>query len=432
MPAHSIESALAERILVLDGAMGTMIQAQGLEEVDFRAERFAHHPADVVGNNELLCLTRADVIESIHDRFLEAGADIIETNTFGANAVAQADYGLESICHELNVEAARVARRAADAWTARTPDRPRWVAGAIGPTPRTLSISPDVADPAARNITFDELRTVYREAAAGLIEGGVDLLLVETIFDTLNAKAALVAIDEIFEERGERLPLMISVAITDASGRVLSGQTVDAFWYSIAHANPLSVGVNCSLGATEMREYVAELARIVPCRVSAYPNAGLPNAFGEYDEEPGTTGRLVAEFASSGLVNIVGGCCGTTPDHIREIARGVGSLEGRPLPQEPEALTHFTGLETVTLSEDSNFQLVGERTNVSGSAVFRRLIKAEDYEQALSVALEQVRSGANLLDVNMDVPWNGYQIQGLPLTVGRGAPWAIYHGHRPR
>ena len=402
MPPENIESLLDERILVLDGAMGTMIQARGLGEADYRGERFAGHPDDLKGNNELLTLSRPDVIESIHHAFLEAGADIIETNTFGANAVAQSDYGLESICRELNVEAAQLARRAADAWTARTPDRPRFVAGAIGPTPRTLSISPDVADPAARNITFDALLAVYREAALGLIEGGADLLLVETIFDTLNAKAALVAIDEVFEERGQRLPLMISVAITDASGRVLSGQTVDAFWHSVAHANPLSVGINCSLGATEMRQYVAELARIVPCRVSAYPNAGLPNPFGEYDETPETTGELVAEFATSGLVNIVGGCCGTTPEHIRSIAEGVAGVQGRAQPDNTERLTHFSGLETVTIRADSNFQLIGERTNVSGSALFRRLIKADDYEAALSVALDQVRSGANLLDVNMD------------------------------
>ncbi len=402
MPTHAIESLLDERILVLDGAMGTMIQARGLGEADYRGERFAQHPLDLLGNNELLTLSRPDVIESIHHAFLEAGADIIETNTFGSNAVAQADYGLESICRELNVEASRLARRAADEWTARTPDRPRLVAGAIGPTPRTLSISPDVSDPAARNITFDALRTVYREATLGLIEGGADLLLVETIFDTLNAKAALVAIDEIFEEQGQRLPLMISVAITDASGRVLSGQTVDAFWHSIAHANPISVGINCSLGATEMRQYVAELARIVPCRVSAYPNAGLPNPFGEYDETPETTGELVAEFATSGLVNIVGGCCGTTPEHIRCIAQGVAGVQGRIQPEETIPLTHFSGLETVTLGADSNFQLIGERTNVSGSALFRRLIKADDYEAALSVALDQVRSGANFLDVNMD------------------------------
>ena len=402
MPAHDIQSLLEERILVLDGAMGTMIQNQGLTESDFRGDRFGDHASDLAGNNELLSLTRPEIIESIHHAFLEAGADIIETNTFGANAIAQADYGLETLCRELNIESARLARRAADAFTERTPDRPRWVAGALGPTPRTLSLSPDVSDPAARNITFDALRVVYREAVEALIDGGVDLLLVETIFDTLNAKAALVAIDEVFEERGQKLPLMISVAITDASGRVLSGQTIDAFWHSVAHANPISVGVNCSLGATDMRPYVADLARIVPCRVSAYPNAGLPNAFGEYDESPETTGELLTEFATSGLVNIVGGCCGTTPEHIRCIAEGVRSVEGRPYPEAGDALTHFSGLETLTFGPESNFQIVGERTNVSGSALFRRLIKSEDYESALTVALDQVRSGANILDVNMD------------------------------
>ncbi len=402
MPSQSLQALLDQRILVLDGAMGTMVQSHGLVEADFRGERFAQHASDVAGNNELLSLTRPDLIESIHHAFLEAGADIIETNTFGANGVAQGDYGLEGLCRELNVESARIARRAADAFSERTPSQPRFVAGAIGPTPRTLSISPDVSDPAARNITFDALKAVYREAVQGLIEGGVDLLLVETIFDTLNAKAALVAIDEIFEEEGRKLPLMISVAITDASGRVLSGQTVDAFWHSIAHADPVSVGVNCSLGATEMRQYVADLARIVPCRVSAYPNAGLPNAFGEYDESPETTGELVAEFAASGLVNIVGGCCGTTPEHIRCIAEGVRGLPGRNADGASDTLTHFSGLETLTFGPDSNFQIVGERTNVSGSALFRRLIKAEDYDAALSVALDQVRSGANILDVNMD------------------------------
>jgi 5-methyltetrahydrofolate--homocysteine methyltransferase len=398
-----LQKLLAERVLVLDGAMGSMVQTKGLSEADFRAERFRDHPGDLAGDNELLTLTRPDVIEDIHASFLEAGADIIETNTFGANAVAQADYGLESIAYELNVESARLARRVADRFTAENPEKPRFVAGAIGPTPKTLSISPDVNDPAARSLTFDELRKVYREAALGLIEGGVDILLVETIFDTLNAKAALVAIDEIAEERGQRLPLMISVAITDASGRVLSGQTVDAFWYSIAHAKPLSVGVNCSLGARDMRQHVAELARIASCRVSAYPNAGLPNAFGEYDEEPDTTGDLVSEFARSGLVNIVGGCCGTTPAHIRAIAERVQGLQGRPVPPPPEKpVTHFTGLETLTITPESNFQMIGERTNVTGSARFRKLIRAEDYETALEVAVEQVRNGANLLDVNMD------------------------------
>jgi 5-methyltetrahydrofolate--homocysteine methyltransferase len=402
-PEGLLERLLAERVLVIDGAMGTMVQARGLAEDDFRGDRLRDHPGELAGDNELLSLTRPDVVEDIHAAFLEAGADIIETNTFGANAVAQADYGLESLAYELNVESARLARRVADRFTERDPSKPRFVAGAIGPTPKTLSISPDVNDPAARNLTFDALREVYRDAANGLLDGGVDVLLVETIFDTLNAKAALVAIDEIFEARGRRWPVMISVAITDASGRVLSGQTVDAFWYSIAHARPVSVGVNCSLGATEMRQHVAELARIATCRVSAYPNAGLPNAFGEYDEAPETTGELVAEFARSGLVNIVGGCCGTTPDHIREIAERVRGVEGRPLPEPPaEPITHFAGLETLAITPESNFQMIGERTNVTGSARFRKLIKADDYEAALDVAIEQTRNGANLLDVNMD------------------------------
>ena len=402
-PAGLFERLLAERVLVIDGAMGTMVQTHRLEEADFRGDRFADHPSDLKGDNELLSLTRPDVIEGIHAAFLEAGADIIETNTFGANAVAQADYSLESICTELNFESARLARRVADRFTALDPHKPRFVAGAIGPTPKTLSISPDVNDPAARNLTFDELVRVYREATTALMDGGVDILLVETIFDTLNAKAALVAIDEVFEERGQRLPLMISVAITDASGRVLSGQTVDAFWHSIAHARPVSVGVNCSLGATDMRQYVAELSRIATCRVSAYPNAGLPNAFGEYDELPETTGELVSEFAHSGIVDIVGGCCGTTPDHIREIAQRVSGLPGRALPEPASPpVTHFSGLEVASITPESNFQMIGERTNITGSAQFRKLIKANDYEAALDVAVQQVRNGANLLDVNMD------------------------------
>ncbi|MAI80950.1 MAG: methionine synthase [Deltaproteobacteria bacterium] len=402
MPQDRFEAALSERILVLDGAMGTMIQGLGLKEADFRGLRFNEHPQELAGDNELLTLTQPDSIRQIHNDFLEAGADIIETNTFGSNAIAQADYGLESICFELNREAALLARGIADEWTKKTPNQPRFVAGAIGPTPRTLSISPDVTDPAARSVTFDELYNVYREATLGLIDGGVDLLLIETIFDTLNAKAALVAIDEIFEETGQSLPLMISVAITDASGRVLSGQTVDAFWHSIAHANPISVGVNCSLGAHDMRPYVADLARIADCHVSAYPNAGLPNAFGEYDEEAETTGELVGEFAKSGLVNIVGGCCGTTPEHIRAIAENVRGVPVRQIPEIPERVTHLSGLETLTITKESNFQMIGERTNVTGSARFRKLIEADDFESALSVALDQARSGANLIDINMD------------------------------
>jgi len=393
---------LRERILVLDGAMGSMIQGFGLEEKDFRGEHFADHPSDLKGDNELLSLTRPDVIRKIHDDFFEAGADLIETNTFGSNAISQSDYSLEHTVRDLNLASARIAAEAADEWTARDPSRPRFVAGAIGPTPKTLSISPDVNDPAARSLTFDELRSAYAEQTRALIEGDVDLLLVETIFDTLNAKAALVAIDEVFEETGIRLPIMISVAITDASGRTLSGQTVDAFWRSVAHARPLSVGVNCSLGATDMRPHVAELARIADCYVSSYPNAGLPNAFGEYDEAPATTGSLVGEFATSGLVNIVGGCCGTTPPHIRAISEAVRGVTPRPIPTLEDDVTYYSGLETLVIRPDSNFQMIGERTNVTGSAKFRKLIEADDYDTALEVALDQVRGGANLLDVNMD------------------------------
>jgi 5-methyltetrahydrofolate--homocysteine methyltransferase len=397
-----LEEILHRRILVIDGAMGTMIQQHGLEEADFRGERFAEAGGSLKGDNELLSITRPEIIEAIHDQFLDAGADIIETNTFGATAVAQSDYGMEAHVRELNVSAARLARSAADRWSLETPLKPRFVAGALGPTPRTLTIGPDVDDPALRNITFQELKDAYAEQVRGLMEGGVDILLVETIFDTLNAKSALVAIDEVFEECGTRLPIMISVAITDASGRTLSGQTADAFWYSVAHARPLSVGVNCSLGATDMRPYVAELARIAPTFVTSYPNAGLPNPFGEYDEKPQTTGSLLEEFARSGLVNMVGGCCGTTPDHIRAIAEAVEGVTPRAIPDTGPPLSRFTGLETLTIRPDSNFIMIGERTNVTGSARFQKLIKNDEFDKALEVALHQVRGGANLLDVNMD------------------------------
>ena len=403
---ETLHRLLQQRILVLDGAMGSMIQGYELGEADFRGELFRDHPRDLKGDNELLCLSRPDVIREIHDRYFEAGADIAETNTFGSNAISQSDYGLESTVRELNLASARIARESAEAFTAKNPSKPRFVAGAVGPTPKTLSISPDVNDPAARSITFDQLRAAYREQVEALVDGDVDLLLVETIFDTLNAKAALVAIDEVFESRGLRLPIMISVAITDASARTLSGQTIDAFWRSVAHANPLSVGVNCSLGAVEMRPHVAEFSRIANCHISSYPNAGLPNAFGEYDEAPETTGQLVGEFATSGLVNIVGGCCGTTPSHIRAIAESVAGVAPRPLPPRDaiptERTTYFSGLETLLIRSDSNFQMIGERTNVTGSKRFRKLIEADDYEKALEVALDQVRGGANLLDVNMD------------------------------
>ncbi|MYH30938.1 MAG: methionine synthase [Acidobacteria bacterium] len=400
---QTLDDALRERILILDGPMGTMIQRRGLDEADFRGPRFADHPQDLKGNNDLLVLTRPDVIEGIADEYLAAGADIVETNTFSGTSIAQGDYGLESVVHELNVEAARIARRAAARWTARTPERPRYVAGAIGPTNRTLSISPDVNDQTFRASTFDALRDAYAEQARGLIEGGCDLLLIETIFDTLNAKAAISAVRQVFDEQGSELPLMLSVTITDRSGRTLSGQTIDAFWVSVAHARPFSVGINCALGARDMRPYLAELARVADTWVSCYPNAGLPNAFGEYDEQAAETAGLLREFATSGFVNLLGGCCGTTPDHIRAICEAVADVPPRRLPASdgPRA-TELSGLERLAVRPDANFLMIGERTNVTGSRRFARLIREEDYAAAADVALEQVRGGANVVDVNMD------------------------------
>jgi 5-methyltetrahydrofolate--homocysteine methyltransferase len=397
----TLRELLARRIVVLDGAMGTMIQRHRLAEADYRGARFAGHPHDLKGDNDVLALTRPDLVSAIHEAYLDAGADVISTNTFNATAIAQADYGMEPVVYELNVAAARLARAAAAAGMARCADGPRFVAGALGPTNRTLSMSPDVNDPTFRAVTFDQVRAAYAEQARGLVAGGVDLLLVETIFDTLNAKAALVAIDELFADIGRRLPVIISVTITDRSGRTLSGQTIDAFHASVAHARPLAIGINCALGAREMRPYLAELAAITPAFVSCYPNAGLPNAFGGYDEDPPTTSALLREFAEAGLVNLVGGCCGTTPDHIRAIAAAVRGLPPRR-PPTPEAVTRFSGLETLTIRPDSTFIMIGERTNVTGSARFARLIKDGDYQTALEVALEQVRGGANVLDVNMD------------------------------
>ncbi|MBI3493526.1 MAG: methionine synthase, partial [Acidobacteria bacterium] len=408
---NALNGLLAKRILVLDGAMGTMIQRHTLTEADFRGDRFARHAHDLKGDNDLLVLTRPGVITGIHRQYLDAGSDIIETNTFNSTAVSQADYGLEAIAYELNVEGARLARRACEEATARTPDRPRFVAGSMGPTNRTLSISPDVNNPAYRALTFDQLCAAYRDQVRGLIDGGCDLILLETIFDTLNAKAGIVAVEDVFDEKGVRLPLMISVTITDRSGRTLSGQTIDAFWTSMAHAKPFSVGINCALGARDMRPYLAELSRIADCWVSCYPNAGLPNAFGEYDEKPPDTGAYLRDFASSGFVNIVGGCCGTTPDHIATIGKAVDGLPPRrirrrghtQLVDDPDVrLTQFAGLETLTIRPDSNFQMIGERTNVTGSARFARLIRAGNYAEATRVALDQVRGGANLIDVNMD------------------------------
>jgi 5-methyltetrahydrofolate--homocysteine methyltransferase len=415
-----LHDLLAKRILLLDGAMGTMIQRHRLTEADFRGERFRDHRRDLKGNNDLLILTRPDVIGEIHRAYLAAGADIIETNTFSSTAIAQSDYGLHSLAYELSVEGARLARAAADEWIRKTPDRPRFVAGAIGPTNRTLSISPDVGNPAFRAVTFDQVAAAYKDHVRGLVDGGVDLLLLETIFDTLNAKAAIAAILDVFDEKGVHLPLMISVTITDRSGRTLSGQMLDAFYTSIRHAKPFSVGLNCALGAREMRPYLAELARIAETYITCYPNAGLPNAFGEYDELPDETAALLRDFAESGFVNILGGCCGTTPDHIRALDSAVRDLAPRPLPglgtqasgfeqtnlespiPNPVRFTQLSGLETLTIRPDSNFIMIGERTNVTGSKRFARLVTSGDFAEAAHVAVDQVRGGANILDVNMD------------------------------
>jgi 5-methyltetrahydrofolate--homocysteine methyltransferase len=396
---EALRRALAERILVLDGAMGTMIQRAGLDAGDYTGRRFAGWPKDLKGANDLLSLTRPDLIAAIHREYLAAGADIIETNTFNASAPSLADYGLEEFVAEINVESARIARRVAD--EAAADGRPRFVAGALGPTSRTASLSPDVNDPGFRNTSFDLLRATYGTAARALIEGGADLLIVETIFDTLNAKAALYAISEVFEALGVELPVIVSGTITDASGRTLSGQTVEAFWNSIRHVRPIAVGLNCALGAKQLRPHVEEMSRIADCFVSAYPNAGLPNAFGEYDEQACETAEHLGEWARSGLVNIVGGCCGTTPEHIAHIARAVDGLPPR-VPAAPPRRCRLSGLEALNLEPEMLFINVGERTNVTGSAKFRRLIEAGDYVSALAIARDQVANGAQLIDVNMD------------------------------
>jgi 5-methyltetrahydrofolate--homocysteine methyltransferase len=389
---------IEERIVFFDGAMGTMIQRAGLGEDDFRGDRFRDHPGSLQGNNDLLVLTRPDVIRGIHEEYLDAGADIIETNTFNANSFSQADYGLQHVVYDLNVAAARLAKEA----TASRGDKPCFVAGAIGPLNKTLSLSPDVDDPGFRALTFDEAREAYAEQVRGLIDGGVDLLLVETIFDTLNAKAALCAIDDVFDEKGVRLPIVISVTIVDKSGRTLSGQTVEAFYVSIEHAQPLAVGINCSLGAQEMRPFLKELAGIADCYLHCYPNAGLPNAFGGYDQTPQEMAELLRGFAADGMINVVGGCCGTTPDHIRAIAEAVRDVSPRPRPERDAHYPRLSGLEPLVVRPETNFLMVGERTNVTGSAKFRKLITEGDYPEAVSVALQQVRNGANIIDINMD------------------------------
>jgi 5-methyltetrahydrofolate--homocysteine methyltransferase len=396
-----ITQQLEQRILLLDGAMGTMIQGYALLEADFRGDRFAHWATDLRGNNDLLSLTRPDIISKIHEDYLEAGADIIETNTFNATRIAMADYGMQALVGELCETSARLAREAADHYKALTPLQPRYVAGVLGPTNRTASLSPDVEDPGYRNITFDQLVEAYSESARALIAGGVDLLMVETVFDTLNAKAALFAIELVFDELSLRLPVMISGTITDASGRTLSGQTTEAFWNSVRHANPLAVGLNCALGPGELRQYLEDLSNIAGTFISVHANAGLPNAFGGYDESAQSMASHAAEWATSGLVNIVGGCCGTTPDHIRAMRRALDGMAPRAIPQI-EPACRLSGLEPCTITAGSLFVNVGERTNVTGSAVFKRLIVEEDYEAALGVARQQVENGAQIIDINMD------------------------------
>ena len=400
MSETEIEALLKERILVLDGGMGTLIQAEGFTEADFRGDRFLDHPHDLKGNNDLLNLTRPDAIEAMHRAYLEAGADIVETNTFNATAISQADYGTAALAHELNLAGAQIARRAAEE-VAAADGRPRFVAGVLGPTNRTASLSPDVNRPGFRNIGFAELVEAYQEATRGLLDGGTDLLLVETVVDTLNAKAALCAIGEAFEATGRRVPLMSSGTITDASGRTLSGQTPEAFWYSVMHARPLSIGLNCALGVEQLRGHVAELARVASTYVSAHPNAGLPNELGGYDESPEFMARHLGEWADAGLLNIVGGCCGTTPGHIAAIAEAVAGKAPRVPPQLSPYL-RLSGLEPVVVRPESNFVNIGERTNVTGSARFKKLILNGDYETALEVARDQVENGAQIIDVNMD------------------------------
>ena len=382
---QQLKRLLQRRILIIDGAMGTVIQRYGLTEEDYRGQRFKDHPRDLKGNNDLLCLTRPDIISQIHQQYLESGADIIETNSFSANAISMADYGMEGHAHEMNVASARIARQQADDFTKKDPDKPRFVAGSIGPTNRTASLSPDVNDPGYRAVTFDDLVRAYSEQARALLEGGVDIFLIETIFDTLNAKAAIFALEDVFEKSGRRLPVMISGTITDASGRNLSGQTLEALWISVRHARPLSMGLNCALGAKEMRPYLEELSGMADCYVSCYPNAGLPNEFGGYDQNPDEMAALIREFAQSGLVNIVGGCCGTTPEHIRAIADTVRSIAPRAL-KEKEKRPSFSGMEALVVTPEINFMNVGERTNVTGSKKFARLIREENFEEALSVA----------------------------------------------
>ena len=395
------EQLLQQRILILDGAMGTMIQRYKLGEADYRGTRFADWQRDLKGNNDLLVITKPEVIKAIHCEYLEAGADIIETNTFGANATTLKAYGMESLNYELNVAGARVAREACDQYA--TADKPRFVAGVLGPTDKTATISPDVNDPAARNITFDKLVADYSDATRGLMDGGSDLILIETIFDTLNAKAAIFAVKSVFAERSTELPIMISGTITDASGRTLTGQVTEAFYNSLAHANPISIGLNCALGAEELRQYVQELSRVANCYVSAHPNAGLPNPLAEtgYDDTPENMSGHIKEWAASGFLNIIGGCCGTSPAFIKAIAEVVKDFAPRKIPSNPVEC-RLSGLEPFNIGEGSLFVNVGERANVTGSAKFKRLVLEGKYDEALEVAKQQVETGAQVIEVNMD------------------------------
>jgi 5-methyltetrahydrofolate--homocysteine methyltransferase len=398
--SSALSRAASERVLLIDGAMGTQIQCLGLDETHFRGDRFHSCDRHLQGNNDLLTLSQPQAIEDIHFAYAMAGADILETNTFSSTSIAQADYGMQEFVYELNRDGARLARRAAIK-AERADGRRRFVAGALGPTNRTASLSPDVNNPGFRAVSFDELRIAYGEQIRGLIDGGADLILIETIFDTLNAKAAIFACFEAFAERGARLPLMISGTITDRSGRTLSGQTPTAFWHSVRHARPFSVGLNCALGASAMREHLAEIANVADTLVCAYPNAGLPNAFGQYDESPEAMAAQIGSFAADGIVNIVGGCCGSTPDHIRAIAEAVRGFKPREAPKIAP-LMRLSGLEPFTLTADIPFVNIGERTNVTGSARFRKLVTAGDYAGGLAVARDQVANGAQIIDVNMD------------------------------
>ena len=398
---NNFTDLLRKRILFLDGAMGTMIQRHKLEEADYRGEKFADWPSDLKGNNDLLSLTQPAIIKDIHALYLEAGADIIETNTFNSTRIAMADYGMEDLSHEINVASARLARETADVATARTPEKPRFVAGVLGPTNRTASISPDVNDPAFRNVSYDQLVEAYTESTNALVEGGVDIILIETIFDTLNAKAAVFAVDQYFNDTGKRLPIMISGTITDASGRTLTGQVTEAFLNSMRHAQPVSIGLNCALGAEQLRQYVEELSRIADTHISAHPNAGLPNEFGEYDETPAEIAAELGDWAANGFLNIVGGCCGTTPAHIKAIVDAVSQHPPRQIP-DIDIQCRLSGLEPCNIASDSLFVNVGERTNITGSARFKRLVMEGDYETALEVARQQVENGAQIIDINMD------------------------------